>query len=173
LTEEFTFEPLSPAHDRAGFSCAVAALDRYFRELATQDIRRRVSNCFVALDRAGKVAGYYTFAATSLPLPELTPEQARRLPRYSALPACLIGRLAVDQAFRGRGLGSALIVDAIGRAMRAEPAIFALIVDAKDEVALGFYEHLGFHRFVSRPMTLYLPITEAARHLGSASGRHP
>ena len=92
---------------------------------------------------------------------------------HSALPACLIGRLAVDQAFRGRGLGSLLIVDAIGRAMRAEPAIFALIVDAKDEVALGFYEHLGFQRFASRPMTLFLPITEAARRLGSALGGHP
>jgi ribosomal protein S18 acetylase RimI-like enzyme len=170
LTEEFTFEPLNPAHDRAGFSCGVAALDRYFRELVTQDIRRRVSNCFVALDPAGKIAGYYTFAATSLPLPELAREQARRLPRYPAFPACLIGRLAVDQAFRGRGLGSALVVDAITRAMRAEPAIFALIVDAKDEAAVGFYEHLGFRRFASRPMTLYLPIAEAARRLSSAIG---
>jgi ribosomal protein S18 acetylase RimI-like enzyme len=173
LTEEFTFEPLNPAHDRAGFFCGVATLDRYFHELVTQDIRRRVSNCFVALDHAGKVAGYYTFAATSFPLPELPPQQAKRLPRYSALPACLIGRLAVDQAFRGRGLGSSLIVDTISRAMRAEPAIFALIVDAKDDVALGFYVHLGFHRFASRPLTLYLPIAEAARRLGSAMGRHP
>jgi ribosomal protein S18 acetylase RimI-like enzyme len=165
LTDAFTFEPLSPAHDRAGFSCGVDALDRYFRELATQDIRRRVSNCFVALDAAGKVAGYYTFAATSLPLPELTPQQARRLPRYIAFPACLIGRLAVDQRFRKQGLGSLLVVDAVARAMRAEPAIFALVVDAKDEVALGFYEHLGFYRFASRPMTLYLPIAEAAKNL--------
>jgi ribosomal protein S18 acetylase RimI-like enzyme len=138
-----------------------------------------VSNCFVALDHAGTVAGYYTFAATSLPLPELAPEQAKRLPRHSAFPACLIGRLAVDQAFRRRGLGSSLIVDAIARAMHAEPAIFALpaifavVVDAKDEAALGFYEHLGSHRFASRPMTLYLPIAEAARRLGSAIGRHP
>jgi len=168
LTDEFTFAPLAPAYDRTGFSCGVAPLDRYFRELATQDIRRRVSNCFVALDPAGKVVGYYTFAATSLPLPDLAPEHARNLPRYSALPAVLIGRLAVDQAFRGRGLGSAMIVDAIGRAMRAEPAIFALIVDAKDDAARGFYEHLGFHRFASRPMALYLPIAEAARRLGSA-----
>ncbi|HTT78748.1 MAG TPA: GNAT family N-acetyltransferase [Stellaceae bacterium] len=167
---EFTFAPLGPGHDRAGFACGVAPLDRYFRELAAQDVRRRVSNCFVALDPARKVAGYYTFAATSLPLPELVPEHARRLPRYAALPACLIGRLAVDQAFRGRGVGSAMIVDAIARAMRAEPAIFALIVDAKDDAALGFYEHLGFHRFVSRPITLYLPIAEAARRLGSSGG---
>jgi ribosomal protein S18 acetylase RimI-like enzyme len=168
LTEGFTFEALSPAHDRAGFSCGVAALDRYLRELATQDIRRRVSNCFVALDRAGTVAGYYTFAATSLPLPELAPKQAKRLPRHSAFPACLFGRLAVDQVFRGRGLGSSLIVDAIARAMHAEPAMFALVVDARDEAALGFCQNLGFHCFASRPMTLYLPIAEAARRLGAA-----
>lgn len=163
MTEGFIFAPLNPAHDRAGFCCGVAALDRYFRELVTQDVRRRISNCFVALDPAGKVAGYYTFAATGLPLPDLAPEYTRRLPRYAALPAGQIGRLAVDQAFLGRGLGSSMIVDAIGRAVRAEPAIFALIVDAKDDAALAFYEHLGFHRFASRPMTLYLPIAEAAR----------
>jgi ribosomal protein S18 acetylase RimI-like enzyme len=95
------------------------------------------------------------------------------LPWHSAFPACLSGRLAVDQAFRGRGLGSSLIVDAIARAMHAEPAIFALVVDAKDEAALGFYQHLGFNRFASRPMTLYLPIAKAARRLGSTIGRHP
>jgi ribosomal protein S18 acetylase RimI-like enzyme len=171
VTEVFTFEPLSSSHDRTAFSCGVPALDRYLRELATQDVRRRVSNCFVALDPSGKIAGYYTFAATSLPLTELPSDQAKRLPRYPSFPACLVGRLAVDQRFRGRGLGSQLIVDAIARAMRAEPAIFALIVDAKDEVALGFYEHLGFQRFASRPMTLYLPITEAARRIGAARER--
>jgi GNAT superfamily N-acetyltransferase len=135
--------------------------------LATQDVRRRVSHCFVAVDGAGKLAGYYTLAATSLPLPELAPEHAKRLPRYAALPACLIGRLAVDRAFRGGGLGGALLVDAIARALRAEPAIFALIVDAKDEAARRFYLHHGFRRFVSRPMSLYLPLAEAARSLGA------
>ena len=168
MSEGFRIELLSSAHDRTGFSCGVEALDRYFRELVSQDMRRRVSNCFVALDPAGKIAGYYTLAATSLPLTEIQPDQARRLPRYQAFPACLVGRLAVDQAFRGRGLGGALIVDAIARSMRAEPAIFALIVDAKDEAAMGFYEHLGFIRFASRPMTLFLPIAEAARRLGAS-----
>jgi GNAT superfamily N-acetyltransferase len=170
LTEQFTFAPLGPSHDRANFSCGVAVLDRYIRELATQDIRRRVSNCFVAVDTAGKVAGYYTLAATSLPLPELAPDHARRLPRYTAFPACLVGRLAVDQALRGQGLGGALLVDAMARALRAEPAIFAMIVDAKDEAAVRFYLHHGFQRFVSRPMSLYLPLAEAARRLAGSRG---
>jgi GNAT superfamily N-acetyltransferase len=168
LTEPFTFAPLGPAHDRAGFSCGVPALDRYIRELASQDVRRRVSNCFVAVDVAGKLAGYYTLAATSLPLPELTAEHARRLPRYAAFPACLVGRLAVDQTFQGHGLGSAMLVDAMARALRAEPAIFAMIVDAKDEAALRFYLHHGFQSFAGQPMSLYLPLAEAARRLGAA-----
>jgi len=167
VSEAFSFEALNATHDRAAFCCGVPELDRYFRELATQDIRRRVSNCFVALDPAGTVAGYYTFAATSLPLTELAPEQARRLARYSSFPAGLIGRLAVDRDFRGRGLGGLLVVDAIVRAMRAEPAIFALIVEAKDEAAVGFYRHLGFHRFASRRMTLFLPIAEPARRIAA------
>ena len=168
MTEQFTFAPLGPSHDRANFSCGVAALDRYIRELAMQDIRRRVSNYFVAVDTAGKLAGYYTLAATSLPLPELASDHARRLPRYTAFPACLVGRLAVDRAFRGLGLGGALLVDAVARALRAEPAIFAMIVDAKDEAAVRFYQHHGFQSFASRPMSLYLPLAEAARRLGGS-----
>jgi predicted GNAT family N-acyltransferase len=64
-------------------------------------------------------------------MPELTSEQAKRLPRYPLQPAALIGRLTVAEPVRGQDLGSALIVDAITRALRAEPAIYALIVDAR------------------------------------------
>lgn len=161
----FTIEALAATQVRTGFSCGVPELDRYFRELVSQDIKRRVSNCFVALDDAGLVAAYYTLAATGLPLTELPPELAKKLPRYPLLPAGLIGRLAVDERYRGQGLGSALVVDAVARSMRAEPAIFALVVDAKDESAAAFYRHLGFRHFVSQPMRLFLPIAEAARRL--------
>jgi ribosomal protein S18 acetylase RimI-like enzyme len=165
VTGPFTVAPLESAHDRQGFSCGVAALDRYLHQLVGQDVRRRISNCFVALDPAGAIAGYYTLAATSLPMVELDSDVAKRLPRYPLLPAALVGRLAVDRRFQGQGLGGALMVNAIARAMRAEPAIFALIVDAKDDAAVRFYEHHGFHRFISRPQTLFLPIAEAVRRL--------
>jgi ribosomal protein S18 acetylase RimI-like enzyme len=169
VIEGLTIEALGPGHDRSSFSCGVEALDRYLQERATQDIRRRVSNCFVALGSAGGITAYYTFAATGIPLTDLTPAVTRRLPRYPTVPAALIGRLAVDQRFRGQGPGAALIVDAIARAMRAEPAIFALVVDAKDHTALRFYQHLGFQRFISHPMRLYLSVTEAARRLAEGA----
>jgi len=165
----FRIEALAATHDRRSFSSGVEPLDRYLRELANQDIKRRVSNCFVALDAAGVIAGYYTFAATSLPLTELSAEQAQRLPRYPLLPAGLIGRLAVDRRFREQRLGGALIMDAAARAARGDPAIFALIVDAKDDSAASFYEHYQFRRFVSRPQSLYLPIATALRALQAST----
>jgi GNAT superfamily N-acetyltransferase len=165
VIEGLIIEPLTSGHVRGGFSCGVDALDRYLRERATQDMRRRVSNCFVALDSTGGIAAYYTFAATGIPVTEVAPELTRRLPRYPTIPAALIGRLAVDRRFHRKGLGAALIVDALARAMRAEPAIFALVVDAKDDTALRFYGQLGFQRFASHPMRLYLPVAEAARRL--------
>src|ERR1700691_4402992 len=104
----FRIEPLGDAHDRTGFHCGEEALDRYFQTQATQDIRRRVANCFVAVDAAsGQVAAYYTMAAASVPLVDLPPEEAKRLPRYPTLPAVRIGRLAVDQRYQCRGLGGA------------------------------------------------------------------
>jgi len=168
---ELRIEPLGAAHNRKGFSCGVAALDRYLHELATQDIRRRVSNCFVACDETGTIAAYYTFAATSFPLSDLPAEDTKRLPRYALLPAGLIGRLAVDQRFRGQRLGSALIIDAARRAAGADPAVYALVVDAKDETAAAFYERLGFRRFVSRPMSLFLSVATAISAVQTAASR--
>jgi ribosomal protein S18 acetylase RimI-like enzyme len=167
VTDAFTVEILHSQHDRTSFACGVAVLDGYFRQIASQDIRRRLSNCFVAVDPKATVAGYYTFAATGVPLIELPAEETRRLPRYPLVPAGLIGRLAVDRRFQNRGVGSLMIVDAVARAMRADTAIYALVVDAKDDAALHFYIHHGFRPFLSRPMTLFLPLAEAARRLRS------
>ena len=158
----FRIEPFGN-HDRAAFSCGSEPLGSYFREQVTQDIRRRVSNCFVAVDANNAVAGYYTFAAAGLPLSELPPELTKRLPRYPLLPAALVGRLAVDLKYHGVGLGSAMIADAGERALRAEPAIFALVVEAKDETAAAFYHHLGFQAFTSRPNGLFLSVATFAK----------
>jgi ribosomal protein S18 acetylase RimI-like enzyme len=165
LTSGFRIEALTAAHDRKSFSCDVEPLDRYLRDLVSQDIKRRISNCFVALDDKGVVAGYYTFAATSLPLTELPADLAKRLPRYPLAPAGLIGRLAVAEEFRGKRLGGALLIDAAVRAARSDPAIFALVVDAKSSSAVAFYERHGFLRFASKPDSLFLPIAAALKAL--------
>ena len=171
MSPRFRIEALASTHDRLSFSSGVEPLDRYLRELATQDIKRRVSNCFVALDESGGIAGYYTFAATSLPLTELSAEEAKRLPRYALLPAGLIGRLAIDRRFQRQRLGGALIMDAVARAARADQANFELIVDAKDEAAVAFYEHLQFRRFASRPKSLFLPLATALQAIHAKAGK--
>ena len=166
MTAPFQLEALADVHDRDAFSSGDEALDRYLKTQVTQDIRRRVTNCFVAVEAtSGTLAGYYTIAASSIPLPDLPRDIAKRLPRYPTIPAVRIGRLAVDQRYRGRGLGEALLIDALRRTIDAPIAAFAIMVDAKHDKATAFYRRHGFISFTSQPRTLFLPIDTAAKSL--------
>lgn len=154
----FQLALLDAAHDRSIFNSGSEPLNRYLREQAMQDVRRRVAACFVALTDVQRIAGYYTLASASLLLADLPQSTAKKLPRYPTVPAVRMGRLAVDQAFKGRGLGSALLADALDRAVRSEIAAYALMVDAKDDVAVGYYRHHGFIALPDTPRTLFLPL---------------
>lgn len=155
----FLFEKLGEKHDRALFGCGEEPLDRYFKTQATQDIRRRIANCFVAVEvLTGAVAAYYTLSASSIPVVDLPAEEIKRLPRYPTLPAIRIGRLAVDSRFQGRGLGAAALIDAAQRGMRTDVAAYTLLVDAKNDQAVAFYQHHGFRSLSSQPRTLFLPL---------------
>lgn len=156
----FLLVPLDAAHDRTGFNSDSESLNRYLREQVTQDIRRRVAACFVASRDGQRIAGYYTLASASLLLVDLPASTGKKLPRYPTVPAIRMGRLAVDQEFKGQGLGGALLADALDRASRSEIAAFALIVDAKDEAAAAFYRH---HGFIVLPdsLTMFLPLATA------------
>ncbi len=83
----------------------------------------------------------------------------KRLPYYQAVPVARLALLAIDNAFRGIGLGAALLWDAVMRSIRSEIAVFALVVDAKDEQAIAFYRHHGFFEFGSLQNQLLLPLT--------------
>ena len=154
----FRLAPLDAAHDRTAFNSDSAPLNRYLREQVTQDVRRRVAACFVALADGQRIAGYYTLASASLLLADLPASTSKKLPRYPTVPAVRMGRLAIDQAFKGQGLGGALLADALDRAARAEIAAYALMVDAKDESAADFYRHHGFITLPDSPHTLFLPL---------------
>lgn len=153
----FRIEPLA-GQDRKRFSCGSALLDRYFREQVTQDVKRRVASCFVALDDDGRIAGFYTLAATSIAFDKLSAERARKLPRYPVVPGVLLGRLAVATAFQGQRLGISLVADAILRSTRSDVVGHLMVVDAKDEAAARFYAHLGFHRLGDAPLRLVRPL---------------
>jgi ribosomal protein S18 acetylase RimI-like enzyme len=153
-------EPLGPEHDRSAFSCGEPALDEYLRRRAAQDVRRRVARAFVAVDRAsGALAGYYTMSAASFSRQQLPEAVAKRMPHYP-VPAAILGRLAIDQRYQGRGLGELMLADAIKRVLRASEAlaVHAIVVDAKNDRAKAFYERYGFVAFVDTPNRLYLPL---------------
>ncbi len=154
-------EPLGSDHDRAAFSCGVAALDGYLKRQASQDARNRVAAPFVlrAAD-SPRIIGYYTLSAATLELKELPADVVRRLPRYPLLPAVLIGRLAVDREFAGQGWGKVLLVDALRRslAQSAQIAAMAVVVDALDDAARGFYERYGFQELIEHQSRLFLPM---------------
>ncbi|MEI7826160.1 MAG: GNAT family N-acetyltransferase [Chlorobiaceae bacterium] len=155
----FSMVPLSGSHVREGFFSGSEALDHYFSAQVSQDIKRNIAKCFVAVDNANqKIAGYYTLSAAQIPLPSLPKEIARKMPRYDAIPASRIGRLAVDRFYHGKGIGSALIADALLRSSHSSMAVYALLVDAKDEQADAFYLHHGFIPCIGALHTLFLPL---------------
>ncbi len=155
-------QPLGIDHDRGTFSCGVPALDRYLREQAGQDARRRVTAPFVAIADGTKIVGFYTLSATSIELTDVPAALAKKLPRYPRLPATLLGRLATDLSARGIGLGRVLLVDAITRAVRSEIASFAMVLDAKDESAASFYAREGFMRLPGAPIRFVRRMDELA-----------
>lgn len=159
MTAPFRVEALGAETGRDGFSCGVPALDGYLARQASQDMRRRVSACYVATEvTSGRTAGYYTLAAASVALTDLPEALAKKLPRYPSVPVARVGRLAIDLAFQGRQLGGALLADAAERAARSEVAVFALLVDAKDETAAAFYRHHGFEPLGGRSLQLVVPL---------------
>jgi GNAT superfamily N-acetyltransferase len=151
-------EPLGPQHDRSAFSCGEPALDSYLQRQASQDVRRRVAQIFVAVED-GQIAGYYSLSAASIDRAALPAERARRLP-HCPVPAALLGRLAVNLNRQGRGVGEFMLVDAMRRVLRASAAIavYAIVVDAKSERARAFYEAYGFRLLEIQGRRLFLPL---------------
>lgn len=163
---EVQVEPLGAQHDRLAFDCGVTALNLYLQRQASQDLRRRVAQPFVAVGPAvpATVLGYYSLSATSIDRADLPPEAAKRLPHYP-VPAAILGRLAVDRSAQGRGLGEFLLFDALHRVLRASAslAVHAVVVDAKDEAAARFYARYGFGAFPAAPLRLFLPLDTIAK----------
>ena len=157
----FRIEPLGK-HDRRSFECGSPELESYFKTKVSQDIRRRFAACYVIVSiETGRVAGFYTLSSGSVSIRDLPEMLAKKLPRYPSVPVVRVGRLAIATEYHGQKLGGLLLIDAIRRAIASEIAAYAVVVDAKDENAILFYEHYGFTKFESMPNTLYLPLQQA------------
>jgi GNAT superfamily N-acetyltransferase len=138
---------LADNHQKENFHCGKEMLDVYFHRQAGQDMRKKVSTCFVLSDAENIIKGYYTLSSGSIPRAKLPDAVSKKLPRYEDIPVVLLGRLAVDLRFKGQGLGSLLLLDALQRsfdtASNAVGAV-AVVVDPLDEDAKLFYKEYGF-----------------------------
>lgn len=166
MSARFAIEALAKSHQRKTFSCGNKRIDRYFREVAAQDVKRRYATCFVARElETGQTAGFYTLSSSNVPLTAVPEPLAKRLPRYPTVPAVLIGWLGRDQSYAGLGLGEALLFDAVKTVAEAPIGAHAVFADAIDAKAAAFYAAFGFMPLTERPNTLYLPVATAQRLL--------
>jgi GNAT superfamily N-acetyltransferase len=151
-------EPLGKQNDRATFSSGQPDIDDWFRRRASQDERRNVARVFVAANDELGIIGFHSLSSYTLALEDLPADLARKLPRYDAIPAARIGRLGRDQRVRGQGVGELLLADAVRRILGAarSVAVFAIVVDAKDDTAAAFYRRFGFQPFPLQPSRLFL-----------------
>jgi GNAT superfamily N-acetyltransferase len=156
----FRIRAFGDALDTTEFHCGSDPLDQYIRRYASQDIKRGLSRVFVALpvNAPRRVSGYFSLSAASVSATTLPDALRRKIPSYP-VPVALLGRLAVDKEFQGKGLGSILLADACIKVVRASEvlAVAGLIVDAKDESAAAFYRHFGFVPMPGQPRRLLLP----------------
>lgn len=141
-------ELLDKKHNRKDFDCGKKLLNNYLKVQAGQDIKRKLSACFVLVDKETDcIQGYYTLSNNSIPLSCFPEPIKRKLPQsYESIPTTLLGRLAIDRKFKGKGLGKILIIDALRRSYEISKEIgsFAVVVDPIDREAELFYERYDF-----------------------------
>lgn len=134
---------------RKNFTCEEDSLTEYIRKQVSQDIRRRLTTCFVAIDKEQNVIGYYTLTSESLGR-ELIPEKyLKQVPKNYHAPVILLGRLARDITTKGTGLGEYLLLDALFRSYNLSNesiGAMAVVVDPINEMAVEFYEKYGFEQ---------------------------
>ena len=140
------------------FSCGKSGLDEYLKRFAKGNHKKGFGKTFV-LKKDQKVIGFYTISMASIEFNSVPDNQRIGLPKYP-IPAVKIGRLAVDEKTKGKGIGKFLLIDAFLRIYEASKmvAAYAIIVDAKDAQSKEFYKYFGFMEHKDSELSLFLPI---------------
>ncbi len=156
---------LSTDQNRKKFDCGYDALNKYIKSSVDRDIKNRLTRCYVlTLGRSKQVSGFYTLSNHAVKIAQLPKRYARKIPPSYMIPTILLGRLAVDNEFKGKGLGEFMLIDSIRRSLSASEIsnAFALVVQYKDDNAKSFYEKFGFIPFTDNDATqLFLPLKTA------------
>ena len=156
----FPPESLGEGHDIAHFDSGVSTIDSWLRNMARLNEARGGARIYVVCD-GDRVAGFYSLAASAVERRRPPSRVGRNMPE--PVPAILLGQLAVDTRYQGRGLGVALLADAVRHSLAAADIVGArsMVVQALDDRARSFYERFGFRPFSARePLMLVLRMSE-------------
>lgn len=149
--------PISSGHDLSDFDSGEPSLDEWLKKRAIKNHASGASRCFV-LCAGAAVAGYYSLSAGAISHEAAPKAMRRNMP--DPLPLLLLGRLAIDKRYHNQGLGSALLRDAMLRAVSvaSDAGVFAIMVHAISPQAKQFYLSRGFVQSPFQPMTLMMTL---------------
>lgn len=152
-------EPLAIHHQLESFACGIDSLDQWLKHRALKNQATGASRTFVACD-SQRVLAYYALASSAVTVDAAPGRFRRNMP--DPIPVVVLGRLAVDRALHGQGVGRALVRDACLRVLQAADAIGirGLLVHALSDSAREFYERIGFDTSPLDPMTLMIALAD-------------
>jgi ribosomal protein S18 acetylase RimI-like enzyme len=157
-------EKLNPAHDLSQFRCGEQELDDWLKRRALHNEDSGASRTYVICIKR-QVVGYYALSAGAIAHKDAPGRVRRNMP--DPVPVMVIGRLAMDIQLQGRGIGTALLKDAVLRTIQAAGivGIRAILVHVLSESAKRFYQKLGFMESPTNPMTMMITVQAAANTL--------
>jgi GNAT superfamily N-acetyltransferase len=157
-------EHLKAEHDLSAFDCGTPELDTWLKRRALQNEALGASRTYVVTAER-RVVGFYALANGAVAHKDVSAKTRRNMP--DPIPVMVLGRLAVDKAYQGRGLGSALLRDALLRTLGASQiaGIRAVLLHAISEDAKRFYERAGFYECPVDPMTMMITLAEVEKNL--------
>lgn len=163
-------EPLTAAHDVSQFSCGKPSLDRWLKTRALSNQEKGFTAVLV-VHEANRVIGYYGLAPTAV-LPSTLPRSIRTGQPPTPVPCLLLGQLATDQDWIGKGIGTGLLKHALQRCVAAAELVGgrALIVNAVDIEAAEFWTRRGFIPSRDDPQILFRSIADIAASIAARSG---
>jgi GNAT superfamily N-acetyltransferase len=156
-------EKLRGDHPIGTFDCGSESLNRYLLRYALQNQPAGAAQTYVGLV-GESIVGFYTLTVGQVSREEAPERLIKGLPRHP-VPVMLLARLAVDRRWHGRGVGKALLKDAMLRTLQAADiaGIRAMAVHAKDEHARSFYERFDFVPSPTDPMHLFVLVKNGRR----------
>jgi predicted GNAT family N-acyltransferase len=160
---EYIVKPLGD-DDRAAFHCGNEDLDRYFHERASRDMRSKLAAVFIltSTDDPKTIIGFFTLSSQQVHCEKLPEEIQKKTGRYKVVGTTLLGRMAVAKEFQGQNHGRRLLVAALREALQATRHVmsFAVVVDAKSEDVIPFYEKYGFRRLEGNRLIIMMKTIE-------------